>query len=426
MTEPLELPAAIDVERSLLGAVLLSPELMSSPETETLTEDDFHLEAHRKIYAAMRDLWGESIPIETLSVVESLEKRHEVEAVGGMAYLSSLIDGVPERPSLQWYVDTLHDKATKRKLISLSQNIIVQASNGSKSADILESLQRAALRLESQTIEPAADLFVPWSKFRNHGREEVDWLVDGVIENGTNGFMLGLPKARKSLASAALAVALITGTPWLGFKTKRRRVAIISREDYAGTTARRIKQLIRGIDSDPYSDEFDEYLWLNSRAEAKHLMLTDSRCLKGVIDGLKKHRSEFLILDVLKVMHDSDENDAKEMGAVLRRVEQIRDEVGCQVCIVHHARKGEGMTLSEMMRGSTVISGFGEFLIGMQLVDEDAKVIQARFETKADNSPPALYWQVENYEPTRSIMLKRVDWEPKGKGKKYEPKALTF
>jgi len=417
------LPQSLDAERALLGSVILNPTELKRSETEVLTCDDFSLEAHRKIYRVLLELWQNDVPIEPISICEALERKHELDACGGFAYISSLIDGIIDRPNVASYVNIVREKAMMRHIIALSQNAIARASNGGKSGEIIEAMLRAGMRLSTQ-VDTSEEMFVPWSKFRLHGSESVDWLVDGVIEKGTNGFLLGLPKARKSLAAAALAVSLVTGTPWLGFPVRRRRVAIVSREDFAGTTSRRLKQLFRGVDVDPESAWIDDVFWLNSRAEAKHLMLTDMRCLKTVIANLKKHRTEFLFLDVLKVLHESDENDAKEMGAVLKRVEQIRDDVGCQICIVHHSRKAwdDAMTLSEITRGSSVIAGFAEFLIGMRLVDDELKVMQAKFETKADQSQRPLYWKVEHYDPTRSIRLVRTEWEPP---KKQSKRAYT-
>ena len=49
----------------------------------------------------MRDLQESGRPVDIITLVEELDRRKEVEAIGGVAYLSSLIDGVPERPSIE-------------------------------------------------------------------------------------------------------------------------------------------------------------------------------------------------------------------------------------------------------------------------------------------------------------------------------------
>ena len=421
------LPASLDAERSILGAIILNPTEMKRKETEVLTPDHFSLDAHRRIYAAMLWLWSNDKPVDMVSLCERLGNTREVETIGGVGYLSSLIDGVPERPHVGHYVEIVRTKAVARGIINVANLAITEAlEHPDEAALVLTRLQQGVTDLTIETI-PETELFVPWSKFRAHGHEEIDWLVEGVIEKGTNGFLLGLPKSRKSLSAVDLAVALASGTPWLDFKTRRRRVGVISREDFAGTTSRRLKRAMRGRDLDPELPWWDDVLWLNSRAEAQHLMLTDVRCLRTIIKNLKAHETEFLFLDVLKVLHDADENDSQEMGKVLKCVEQIHAEVGCQICIVHHSRKNwePGMTLSEITRGSSVIAGFAEFLIGMRLVDEEAQVIQCKMETKADVSQRPIYWKVDNYEVTKSSRLIRTEWEPpKAVSKKYQPKLV--
>ena len=66
-------------------------------------------------------------PVDMITLVEELDRRKEVEAVGGVAYLSSLIDGVPERPSIEHYVRIVRNKALLRGLINIAQNAIAEA-----------------------------------------------------------------------------------------------------------------------------------------------------------------------------------------------------------------------------------------------------------------------------------------------------------
>ena len=91
------LPVSMEAERSILGAILLDNSLYDQA-AEHLTPDDFSLDAHRRIYSRMRDLQETGRPVDMITLVEELDRRKEVEAIGGVAYLSSLIDGVPEPP----------------------------------------------------------------------------------------------------------------------------------------------------------------------------------------------------------------------------------------------------------------------------------------------------------------------------------------
>ena len=134
------LPVSMEAERSILGAILLDNSLYDQA-AEHLTPDDFSLDAHRRIYSRMRDLQESGRPVDMITLVEELDRRKEVEAIGGVAYLSSLIDGVPERPSIEHYVRIVRDKALLRGLINAAQNAIAEAIEHSDEAE--EVLGRA-------------------------------------------------------------------------------------------------------------------------------------------------------------------------------------------------------------------------------------------------------------------------------------------
>src|SRR6516225_4891133 len=130
------LPASIDAERSILGAILLDNLLFD--QAAELKPDDFSLDAHRRIFSRMRDLQDSGRPVDMITLAEELDRRKEVEAVGGVAYLSSLIDGLPERPSIEHYV---RNKSLLRGLINIAQLAIAEAIDHSDEAE--EVINRA-------------------------------------------------------------------------------------------------------------------------------------------------------------------------------------------------------------------------------------------------------------------------------------------
>src|SRR6516164_3404792 len=133
------LPAAIEAERSILGAILLDNLLYD--QAAELKPDDFSLDAHRRIFSRMRDLQETGRPVDMITLAEELDRRKEVEAVGGVAYLSSLIDGVPERPSIEHYVRIVRNKSLLRGLINIAQTAIAEAIDHSDEAE--EVINRA-------------------------------------------------------------------------------------------------------------------------------------------------------------------------------------------------------------------------------------------------------------------------------------------
>jgi hypothetical protein len=254
-------------------------------------------------------------------------------------------------------------------------------------------------------------LIVPVSDFMKHVPDTVDWRVEGVIEKGTSGFMIASPKSGKSMLTIDLAVALALGQPWMECKVSEpTRVAIVSREDAPGLTARRLKRAIlgRGAMGNPL---LDKNLMVNTREQSKDLMLDNDEQLAGLIQALQAKNIEFCILDVLNVLHDADENDNSEMRRVLTRVSQIRKDVGCQMCIVHHSIKewDDNKTLSQLARGSSAIAGFAEFIVGIRLVDEETRTRQMRFETKSADPINAFCWKIYDSPMDNGVSLIRVD-----------------
>src|ERR1043166_4514284 len=107
------LPENVAAERSILGAILLD-NLAYSQAAEHLTSDDFSLDSHRRIYSRMVDLAESSRPIDMITLIEELERRKELEAIGDVGYVSGLVDGVPDRPSIEHYIRIVRDKALLR------------------------------------------------------------------------------------------------------------------------------------------------------------------------------------------------------------------------------------------------------------------------------------------------------------------------
>jgi replicative DNA helicase len=146
------LPVSMEAERSILGAILLDNSLYDQA-AEHLTPDDFSLDAHRRIYSRMHDLQESGRPVDMITLVEELDRRKEVEAIGGVAYLSSLIDGVPERPSIEHYVRIVRNKALLRGLINVAQNAIAEAIEHSDEAEeVLGRAEQAIFQLSENRI----------------------------------------------------------------------------------------------------------------------------------------------------------------------------------------------------------------------------------------------------------------------------------
>ncbi len=140
------LPANIDAEKTILGAILLD-NAAHSEAAEKLEPDDFSLDSHRRIFLRMSELMNEQRAVDIVTLSHELQRYKEIEAVGGVAYLASLTEGLPFRPVIEEYIRIVKDKSLLRKLMSICSLAIARAADQSETA--LEVIGAA----ESQLLE---------------------------------------------------------------------------------------------------------------------------------------------------------------------------------------------------------------------------------------------------------------------------------
>ncbi|MGH9600244.1 MAG: DnaB-like helicase N-terminal domain-containing protein, partial [Terracidiphilus sp.] len=159
------LPANVDAERTILGAILLD-NAAHSEAAEKIAADDFSLDSHRRIFLRMSELRNEQRAVDIVTLANELARYKEIEAVGGVAYLASLTEGLPRRPVIEEYIRIVKDKSLLRKLMGICSAAIARAADQSEPA--LEVLDLA----ESQLLEVS-------EKGITRGLEPLDQIVAG-------------------------------------------------------------------------------------------------------------------------------------------------------------------------------------------------------------------------------------------------------
>jgi replicative DNA helicase len=146
------LPASVEAERSILGAILLDNHSYNEA-AEKLSAEDFSLDSHRRIYSRMAELIDAHRAVDIVTLAEELARRKEVEAVGGVAYLASLTEGLPRRPSIEEYVRIVKDKSLARQLIIICSTAITRAADQSDEAlVVLDSAESGLLEVSERGI----------------------------------------------------------------------------------------------------------------------------------------------------------------------------------------------------------------------------------------------------------------------------------
>ncbi len=146
------LPASVEAERSILGAILLDNHSYNEA-AEKLRAEDFSLDSHRRIYSRMAELIDAHRAVDIVTLAEELARRKEVEAVGGVAYLASLTEGLPRRPSIEEYVRIVKDKSLARQLIGICNTAITRAADQSDEAlVVLDAAESGLLEVSERGI----------------------------------------------------------------------------------------------------------------------------------------------------------------------------------------------------------------------------------------------------------------------------------
>ncbi|KUK08567.1 MAG: Replicative DNA helicase [Caldanaerobacter subterraneus] len=116
-------PQNIEAEQSVLGSMLLSREAIIEV-SEILRAEDFYKESHKKLFDVIMEMFEKDIPVDLVTVVDELRKRDMLEVVGGIEYLASLTSSVITTANVSYYAKLIKEKATLRRLIEASSEIM--------------------------------------------------------------------------------------------------------------------------------------------------------------------------------------------------------------------------------------------------------------------------------------------------------------
>jgi replicative DNA helicase len=146
------LPHDPEAERAVLGALLLDPGALLHV-IEKLRADHFYLESHRIVYRACLDLHEKAEAADLVTVRNHLNEQGRLEQVGGVSYLSSLVDSLPDVANVIHYAEIVHDKAVKRQLMAAAQRILTTCSlDHGEAREAVESAQKDVFRIAEDTL----------------------------------------------------------------------------------------------------------------------------------------------------------------------------------------------------------------------------------------------------------------------------------
>jgi len=145
-------PHSAEAEQSVLGAVLMSSEA-ANVALERLHPEDFYRPAHQQVFEAIRRLFDTNQPIDAITVAEILRKEGALERVGGVAFLTGLLDVVPAAANVEYYASIVEEHAVRRRLMRVGGEIGMLAVEMAKPiADVVDRAEQAVFAVSDRRV----------------------------------------------------------------------------------------------------------------------------------------------------------------------------------------------------------------------------------------------------------------------------------
>lgn len=245
------LPASVDCEKTILGAILLDENAYFDDCLDNLQPEDFSLDSNWRIYHRMSEIMEglvEEIHLDIKTLANNLSRNREIESIGGVAYLASLTEGLPRRPRIDEYVRIVKDKSRLRKLMLICSTTIARAADQSESSlRVLDEIQGKLAEVAGEGTSAAVRIGEVTSaveervnKNRTISNErtalEMTWALEG-LDNATHGCFRGeftVIGGESSGGKTGLGVQLSIanareGTPVVWFSMEMSKEALTQR-----------------------------------------------------------------------------------------------------------------------------------------------------------------------------------------------------
>jgi replicative DNA helicase len=177
------LPHNKDAEEFILGAVLLENSAMDEI-IDVLPPADFYSERNRMLYEEMLILRDKGIPIDYITLAESLDRKGKLDKAGGAAYIGQLTDRVPTTADIGYYAGIVKDKAIIRSLITGANEIVkIARTNAGEVTDAVESAEKIIFDINREMRNEAIGL-IRTKELVNSLYDKIKLISEGKIEEG--------------------------------------------------------------------------------------------------------------------------------------------------------------------------------------------------------------------------------------------------
>lgn len=345
-------PQNVEAEQALLGSLLLDRDAIIAVAT-MLRAADFYQPNHGLIFQAILDLYNRRVPADVMTVGDELGRRDQLEPVGGIGYLFSLVNAVPTAVHAEYYAEVVADRATRRRLIAAGTEVVgLGFDEGQPLGEVLDRAEQAvfdvAQSLERRDYEPISSILERYFEridfIHQHkgdvlgvptGYRDLDKLTGGLQKSD-----LIILAARPSVGKTSLAL----GIAYNAAVRFNQRVGVYSLEMSAEQLAHRLLSMSTGVDSHRLRQGFiEDEEW--ARVSGAFGRLAEARIFIDDTAGLtiQELRSrarrlaaeqgiDLLVIDYLQLMQGRrGDNRVQEVSEISRGLKGLARELDIPV-----------------------------------------------------------------------------------------------
>lgn len=343
------LPANIDAERAVLGALLLNDEYLAAV-TEIITAENFYSNAHKMIYQTIVDIAAQYKRIDLLTLQDELSKRNQLDAIGGIVYLVQLQEDIPALGLIEQHARIIKEKAVLRELIGSAASIITNCydQNEENIDAVLDEAEKTIFQIANKRTAQSFVQINIWLKKTFQHLSDIKSHAKGItgvptgykkLDEMSSGFQKGdliVLAARPSMGKTALALSIAANAT-----AQEITVGLFSLEMSAEQLTLRLLSAESGIAHHNIRNatiSSSEWLELTSVAGrmAQMKFFIDDTAMLSIADLRTKarklkneHNLQFLVIDYLQLLHSTKrhENRHQEVSEISRALKGLAKEL---------------------------------------------------------------------------------------------------
>ena len=183
-------PQNVESEQALLGSILLRPEVIVEV-MDIIRPEAFYADKHKTIFDAMLKLYEKREPIDILTLSSKLKESVDLDRIGGMSYLTEIVNSVPSASNVEHYAEIVSKKHTMRKLIEAAEHIAKIGHD--EETEIAELLDKAEKKIYEVTTKNISGKYFEMKDVLGEAMERLDRI------HKSKGVLRGVPTGFKDL-----------------------------------------------------------------------------------------------------------------------------------------------------------------------------------------------------------------------------------